>query len=85
MIAHMRYLKVLRKHFTSGFPSPSDKVQRIVVQRTRKDNCDHGHGRHEPNWWGFGTSNRTINQRAKTICKRTLFTPDHPGKLTPSM
>ena len=47
-IAHPYYPEVLRKHFPSNFPNSSGKVQRAVVRLTREDNCDHVHGRHEP-------------------------------------
>ena len=47
-IAHLYYPKVLRKHFPSDFRNSSGKVQRAVVRLTREDNCDHVHGRHEP-------------------------------------
>ena len=65
----MLYLKVPRKHFASGFPSASDDVQRTVVQHTREDDRDYGHGHHEPDRWCFGPSDRTADKWTKASCE----------------
>jgi len=78
--------KVRREHFASRFPSASDKVQRIMVQCTGKNNRDYGHGHHESDRCRFSASDCTANKWTEASCENpppSMPARDLPGNANP--
>lgn len=73
--------QVLRKHSASSFPGSSGKVQRTMVQHAGKDDCNYGHGHHEPNRFRSGTTDLTVDKQPKAICENLRPVFDLPGVL----